>query len=523
MTASRKNLSFAEQVAIDRRGDAYVYGGNWDPMHRTTGTDCSGCIVDMLDAAINGTAMEWTRHGLSTEAWRPPSMGGAADPANGPFGTVCVGSPNLLPADAAVWLAFHHGPGGGANSHTWCQVAPGSGGLKVETNGSAGTVVNNGADLNDRVLDVHTADGVNNQYGANSWWYLPGPIVEDGTPIPHQPSGLAAAPAGEPRDTVWADVSEFQKPLDASYFAATYTDAGTGPWKYRVICIRTNDGAHEDENFAANYAAATAAADRGDCVAILVYYYWRPGTAAVAKHMAMVNAAGGPHARMVSMIDLESGSGNPSSDVSNQVNADYSALAAWLGDQRRVIGYANVGDLRTMWQFHPAAVPMILAGYGSNPNDPGVFKVGHQYTDGQGYGGGLPEGAPPFGNCDMNSADGLSPSQLAAALGVGTTVVAVPPVVVPPAPPVVVPPVVAVPLQPPAVAKPADMAAQVSQIWDQLLLRWQVTQGMTAVEAIGSQLPAKSVATSSLRKAGPRKSSARKPAARKATTKGVTK
>lgn len=44
--------------------------------------------------------------------------------------------------------------------------------------------------------------------------------------------------------------------------------------------------------------------------------------------------------------------------------------------------------------------------------------MAHQYTDGQGYGGGLPEGVPPFGRCDMNSADGLTPQQFAQACGI---------------------------------------------------------------------------------------------------------
>src|SRR5580698_365864 len=90
MTVTQKNSSFAQQIAIDRRGAPYVYGGNWLPLPlgNKIGTDCSGCVTDILDAACNGTAMEWTRHGLSTESWRPPSMGGAADISNGPFGTV---------------------------------------------------------------------------------------------------------------------------------------------------------------------------------------------------------------------------------------------------------------------------------------------------------------------------------------------------------------------------------------------------------------------------------------------------
>jgi hypothetical protein len=416
MPVRRKTVSFGQQIAIDRQHDPYVFGGNWDPFHRQTGTDCSGCVVDALDGSINGTAMEWTRHGLSTEDWRPPSMGGNANPLNGPFGTVMVNAPSQFPADAAVLLALHHGPGGGANSHMWCQVDK----LQIETHGTTLPQFPDGATvLNDGVNFFDTVRSVFDTSFANNWWYLPGPIVEDGTPIPHQPSGLGPAPSGEPQDTLFADVSEFQCALNDSYWAATYTDANTGPWNYDVISIRSNDGDHVDNNFAANYQAAVAAVESGKCKFFIVYYFFRPGGDAVNNHMQLVKAQGGPHSKMVSMIDLESGDGNSSNDVSSQVNSDYHALQQWLGDDRRVIGYANVNDERTMWQTKPANVPMILAGYGTNPNDPSVFKIAHQYTDGTGFGDGLPEGAPPFGNCDMNSADGFSPSQLASALGVG--------------------------------------------------------------------------------------------------------
>jgi hypothetical protein len=87
----------------------------------------------------------------------------------------------------------------------------------------------------------------------------------------------------------------------------------------------------------------------------------------------------------------------------------------------RVIGYANSGDFATMWPSRPAGLRVIGAGYGVNPNLPG--QIGHQYTNGQ-VGASppqLPSGCPPFGNCDMNSADGLSPQQLAAACGIGGT------------------------------------------------------------------------------------------------------
>ncbi|OQZ93452.1 hypothetical protein BST11_02165 [Mycobacterium alsense] len=418
MPVPRKTISFGQQIAIDREGNPYDYGGNWDPFNRRKGTDCSGCVVDELDGGINGTAMEWSRHGLCTESWRAPSHGGQANPFDGPFHTIQVANPSAFPADAAIRIALHHGPGGGMNSHMWCQI----GDLRVETNGDNGTV------LRDQAM------AVDNPY-ANDWWFVPGPIVEDGTPIPHQPSGNGPAPEGEPRDTLFADVSEHQVPVTDAYTDATYHQ-DDADWHYRWLSIRANDGTHRDNNFAQNYGWCKQAADSGRLNGFIVYAYWRPDwQATLATFQDQINSNGGPHPKMVAMIDVECGDGNPNCDQSAAVNGMYYALAKWLGDARRVIGYCNLNDMRQMWQTRPEHVPMIVAGYGSNPNDPNVFKVAHQYTDGQGYGGGLPEGVPPFGNCDMNSADGLSPSQLASVLGVGDAVAVTPsPLVVPTVP-----------------------------------------------------------------------------------------
>ena len=208
-------------------------------------------------------------------------------------------------------------------------------------------------------------------------------------------------------DTLFADVSEFQRPVNDRY-----TDAG-----YRWLSIRSNDGTYEDHNFEENYAWCCRAADEGRITGFMVYFYWRPNwNDTVRTHIRKVQDAGGPHPKMVSMIDVESG-GNPRGDQSDGINRCYWALADWLGDKRRVIGYANTPDLNEMWNDRPEGLQLIAAGYGSLPNLPGQFA--HQYTDGQGYGGGLPEGAPPFGNCDMNAANGFSPEELAAHLGVG--------------------------------------------------------------------------------------------------------
>ncbi|WP_225727297.1 MULTISPECIES: hypothetical protein [unclassified Nocardia] len=205
-------------------------------------------------------------------------------------------------------------------------------------------------------------------------------------------------------DTLFADVSYFQAPVDDSY-------------PYRILSFRSNDGTFQDPNFAANYAWATGAADSGRLACFIVYLYWRPNWLDTARtHQDMVLAAAGPHPRMITMIDVESG-GNPGGDQSDGINRGYWHLADWLGDRRRVIGYANQGDLFGMWGDRPEGVRLIGAGYGRDPRLPG--QIAHQYTDGSGYGGGLPEGCPPFGNCDMNSADGLSPEDFAALCGIG--------------------------------------------------------------------------------------------------------
>lgn len=182
---TRKFISFAQQIAIDRHYIGYVLGGCWNPFNRSAGTDCSDCVGKELAASVSGTAMNWARE-VDTESWRPPALGGTADPNNGPYGTVMVNDPSEFPADAAVLIALHHGDGEATDSHMWCQVDQ----LKVETHGSdntypdGATVLNDGVNFHDSVLDVHDTSY------ANNWWYLRGPINEDGTPIPTQPSPI---------------------------------------------------------------------------------------------------------------------------------------------------------------------------------------------------------------------------------------------------------------------------------------------------------------------------------------------
>ncbi len=204
-------------------------------------------------------------------------------------------------------------------------------------------------------------------------------------------------------DTIYADVSEWQVPVDDRY-------------PYRVICIRANDGTHRDLNWGINYPWCTRRSDQGALDFFIVYFVWRPNWAQTVD--TLKDMVGVPHPRMAVMIDVENWDGQITGNQSAGINAAFRSVAEWLGSPARVIGYGNVSDLNRLWPDKPKGVRLVVAAYGSNPDYPG--KVAHQYTNGTGFGNGttLPDGCPPFGNCDMNSADGLNPVQFAAACGI---------------------------------------------------------------------------------------------------------
>lgn len=235
-----------------------------------------------------------------------------------------------------------------------------------------------------------------------------------GADVPGPPPGPTGPPP-EPRDTLFADVSEWQVGVNDSY-------------PYRVMSIRANDGTYRDKQWANNHAWCRRACDDGRLEFFIVYFVWRPNWQDAVN--TLKSQVGDPHPRMVVMIDVESWEGQIGGDQSAGINAAHDQIAAWLGDPRRVIGYGNVGDLNRLWPAKPPGIRLVVAGYGNNPSYPG--KIAHQYTNGEGYGGGLPEGAPPFGKCDMNSADGLTPSAFARELGLDTATPQPPP---PPPPP----------------------------------------------------------------------------------------
>lgn len=202
-------------------------------------------------------------------------------------------------------------------------------------------------------------------------------------------------------DTLFADVSEWQVGVNDSY-------------PYRVISIRANDGTHRDVKWANNYGWCKRATDRGDLDFFIVYFVWRPNWQAAVS--TLKDLVGTPHPRMVVMMDIESWEGQIRGNQSDGINRAFWDIANWLGDPRRVIGYANQSDFDNLWPQRPEGLRMVGAGYGVQTRLAG--QIVHQYTNGEGYGRGLPEGCAPFGKCDMNSADGLDSVAFAQACGI---------------------------------------------------------------------------------------------------------
>ena len=197
-------------------------------------------------------------------------------------------------------------------------------------------------------------------------------------------------------DTLWSDVSEFNPPVNDSY-------------PYGLLSFRSNDGTYLDSVFHQNLSWSLDALARGKLWAMMVYYFFRPSSDGAA---VLRQRVGTPHPRMVAMIDVETDGGRVSGDQSAVINKQFDELANWLGDDRRVIGYGNVGDLNALWPSKPLGIRLIIAAYGSNPGYPGKFA--HQFTDNA--------NVPPFGPSDLNSADGMDRNALETMFGFNSPV-----------------------------------------------------------------------------------------------------
>lgn len=262
MAITRANAEATKAFIRARLGNPYVYGGALSPTNVRQGTDCSEAVQTVLEMAQGRYQPGRQANGATTESYRYISIGGV-----GPLGTIRVGSSRDIPADAAVKIALHHGPGGGANSHMWCEID----GMRVESAGSKGLV------SGDRAL------AIDNSY-ATAWAYLPGPIVEDGTPD-----------AAEPDRTVYGiDISNHQGTMDLQRVKAEGFDF--------IFCKVTEGANYRDPFWPANRDNARAAG-----LILAGYHYVRTGDP-VAQARAFVDHLGDK--AIPAMLDFESGSGD---------------------------------------------------------------------------------------------------------------------------------------------------------------------------------------------------------------------
>lgn len=212
-------------------------------------------------------------------------------------------------------------------------------------------------------------------------------------------------------DTLFADISEWQPPIDDSY-------------SYEWLSIRSNDGTYRDRNFRQNWDTARSWLDSGRLRGLIVYCVYRPNWRDVLDtHIAM---QGENRPDVVSMVDVESWGGQITGDHSEAINRLVWAISDWRGPHihgrpRRVIGYLNPHDA-PIWPQRPP-IGFVIPSYGSPPSFPpgtadlSAQMIAHQYTNGEGYGNGLPEGYGTV-RCDMNAANGYDPHQLRTATGI---------------------------------------------------------------------------------------------------------
>lgn len=215
----------------------------------------------------------------------------------------------------------------------------------------------------------------------------------------------------------WTDTSYYNKGLSAAY-------------PHPFACWRIADGTFVDPLAKSNRDAARLLIGKGQMVGHMGYYVPRPSSTSTDAALQVIQSVvGKPDSYFALMQDVESWDGKIVGDHSTYFNDLHNKVANWLGNRKRVIGYANGNDYYTLWQRPPADLRIIGAGYGINPQLPG--QIGWQYSDGDprwSVPAGWPRSTPSLGAVDQNYSD-LTPAQFAAALGLG---VATPP---PPPPP----------------------------------------------------------------------------------------
>lgn len=192
--------------------------------------------------------------------------------------------------------------------------------------------------------------------------------------------------------TFWADVSEYQPPIDGTY-------------PYPKFGFRADTGSRLDVNARANWSYCVAHPDH--IRVAVAYVVFKPGQSAAI--MSRLRGAFGSICppNMVPEIDMESGSGFAGpGNHSAEANDLMGQLAAWTGQQPQTQGYANGNDWAGNWPTPPAWMKRRLAAYSTSPTPAGYYA--RQYYGALPYGSpaGWPRSCPPFGSyVDMNATE----------------------------------------------------------------------------------------------------------------------
>jgi hypothetical protein len=209
MGVLERNIEYALAIARSRDDKPYGYGGCWTRFNTDVTTDCSGIVTHMLDALLHGPEMTWSRHGISTEAYR--YVGGPG--SRGPFGTVRVARPRDIPEDAVLKIGLHHEGAGGPFSHMACTLE----GFPIESAGGG-----KGQNIG------RPARGFDDPY-FHDWFYLPGTIE----PIGAQPDEIVFLQLGSKGRKVLV----LQKRLNRDFpvFSHLVEDGDFGEQTERVV------------------------------------------------------------------------------------------------------------------------------------------------------------------------------------------------------------------------------------------------------------------------------------------------
>jgi lysozyme len=220
------------------------------------------------------------------------------------------------------------------------------------------------------------------------------------------------------------------------------------------------------------YWPATLAACHEIDMLVIGYHYVTTNDPA-----SQVSTFVGNHGGSVVMLDFEANSGDINNfwAVVNAFNAAgvqvvLSYVPAWYWQQIGEPDLSQVPGLISSSYYERGSFGSVEYTDAGGDTGPGWNAYGNatpviwQFTDGD-----IVDGYSVDGNAFKGTLD-----ELTALLG-GT--VATPPT--PPAPPTP-------PTNPPAIPKPADELSQISELWDQDLLRWAFLGGRTRAEALGA-------------------------------------